>query len=118
MLACVKQVPVLVYLRYLHYLVNLVQHTVQSHRHDGLRRLSRLGYAVFDSLLQQFRIHVPRLTFRTHKHRLRTQLSNRMRTSAERIALHQYLVPRAYATGNQSQMHRRRPRAQTDDPSV
>ena len=58
-----------VFVRNLHDTVNLVRHTIQSHRHNRLWRLTRLCDTVFYSHLHQLRIHIPCLLLRIHKNR-------------------------------------------------
>ena len=96
-----------------HDFINLGRHTIQIDRHDSLRLLARLRDAVLDSLFQQLRVHVPCFRFRIHHHWRSTQIRYRMCRSAERETLHQHLVTRPYATRQQSQMNRRRSRAQS-----
>ena len=60
----------------LHDAVNLVRHTIQRHWYNSLWLLTRLSDTVFDSLLQQIRIHIPSITLRIHEHRCRSQISN------------------------------------------
>ena len=100
----------------LHDTVSLVWHTVERYRHDSLRRLPSLGDTVFDSHLQQFRIHVPRIRLRIDQHRRSPQIRHRVRRSTERKALHNHLISRLHATVQQPQMHRRRPRRQRHHP--
>ena len=101
--------------RDLHDTVDAVRHPVQRHRHDRLRHPAGPRHPVPYRLLQQFRIHVPRIRLRIHEHRLRPQISDRMRARAERKRLHQNLIPRPHAAAQQPQMHRRRPRRQRHD---
>ena len=62
----------------LHNAVNLIWHTIQSHRHNSRRLLARLGNTVLDSLLHQFRIHIPRILLRIHEHRCSPQICYRV----------------------------------------
>ena len=101
-----------------HDLVDSVWHPVQRHRHNRLRVPPGLLLPVDDCRLQQLRVHIPRLPFRAHEHRLGTQIRNRMRRSTERETLHQHLIPSLHTTSNHSQMHRRRPGRKTNHLAV
>ena len=48
-------------LRNRHNLVNVIRHTIKRHRHNSLRITPCLLLPVNDSLLQQYRIHIPSL---------------------------------------------------------
>ena len=96
----------------LHDAVNPVRHAIQSNGYYRLRLLPSLGDAVFDSLLHQFRVHVPCIPFRVNKHWRSSQVGYRVRRSAERKRLHNHLVARSDATCQQPQVYSGRSRAQ------
>ena len=90
----------------------IVRHTVESHRNNRLWLLSYLGDTVFYRLLQQHRVHIPSFRLRTHKHRLGTQISDRMRRGTESKALYQHFISRTDTASYQCQMYCCRTRTQ------
>ena len=89
----------------LHDTVYLIGHAIECHGHNGLRRLSGLGDSVFDGLLEQVGVHVPGIFLRVYEHRCCTEVGDGMRRRTESKALHQHLIARTNAAGNQRQMH-------------
>ena len=99
----------------LHDPVNPVRHPVKGDRNDRLRFAPCFGNAIRDSRFEQVGIQVPCLTLGIDKHGRRTEIGNGMTRSTECKRLHQHLIARPDAAGQQRQMYRRRPRRQTDD---
>ena len=91
-----------------HNLVDLRGHAVEIHSDNGLGLLAGLLDSVFNSRLQQFRVHIPGILLRVNHDGRSTYVTDRVRRGTERKALHQHLVAHAYAQCHQSQVHSRR----------
>ena len=88
-----------------HDLVNLVRHTIESHRDNRLRIFARFFFSVNDCLLKKRRIHIPRLRLRTDKHRFCAEIGYRMRRCAECERLYTNLVTGTHSASQESEMN-------------
>ena len=85
-------------------LIDLGRHAIEIDRHDNFRLTPCQGDTVLDGLFEQLGIHVPGVSLGIDQNWRGTQILDGMGGSTEGETLHQHLVARPYATGQQSKM--------------
>ena len=84
--------------------VYMVRHTVESHRDDSLWFSTRARYSILYDIGEKVGVHIPRIPFRIHKHRIGSQISHRIGRSTEGERLDYHFVGRLHTTSDKSQM--------------